>query len=367
MAKILLVSRKASPSAWLLARALRSQQHEVIFLTSYGEQVAHTQDIEFLAYFKKWNTLEATRLLPILLPLQPQIVHFVLDSHHISGAHLLLWSYAQARRSVVSGISLFHFEKNLGPHRWLRYLIQQSDIVTCPSVDALVFLRGLNMKSRKQGRTLLPPLLSENFRTSLSGGEVLEIEALLSDKKYLLRPFSQSSFDPETESSVTLARVLKERAVVLLGTQDNWSVPERKKFQKWLADQNLTEKWYLTGLPLPEDHRHLYEHAEALWLAHLDLSPFELTQYFARALETGTTVILDERQARLHAPLWRHGHNCWVIGPHSWQELLEKPSLKLSYPAGAHAGAASQKEFIDAPLNELNRLYNKALSQKAIL
>jgi len=80
MAKIILVSKYVNATSWQLAQALKSQQHEVVLLTSYGEiPPQDTQGIEFMGYFKKWSLLEGLRIIPGLFGLHPQILHVLLD------------------------------------------------------------------------------------------------------------------------------------------------------------------------------------------------------------------------------------------------------------------------------------------------
>ncbi len=58
MAKIILVSKRITATSWQLAQALRSKQHEVVILTSHGQEpLADLRDLEFMAYFKKWNSI----------------------------------------------------------------------------------------------------------------------------------------------------------------------------------------------------------------------------------------------------------------------------------------------------------------------
>lgn len=370
MAKILLVSKTISPTAWQLALALRAQQHQIIFLTSYGETVDNNNDIEILGFFKKWNTFETAQLVPALISMEPQIMHFILDTDSVSAAHMMLWAYTQTKPNVVFSISLLHVRRGLHKRNWIRYLIQQADIVTCPSVDTLAQLRGIDVRSSRQGRGLLPPVLAVPTDTHLLE-EQLEVEDLLKNQKYIVRPFSEVSFDSQAPYFQNLLKFLRKYKVVLLGSQDNWSLRERKRFQKWLSDEGLSDRWYLTGQNSSGHISTLLKGAEAFWLANLELTPVELTQFFKSALENATTLILDPIQARLHAPLWNNGKNCWILGEitdevrgeSALDELIQKQSLKLDY--NMESLQLSNKDLVDAPLNELNRLYNKALSLKA--
>jgi hypothetical protein len=362
MAKILLVCDKVTDTSWQLARSLRSQQHEVIFLTGQGESVKDTDGIEFMAYFKKWSALEGGRLIPALMTMRPQIVHFVLESDQVSNAHLILWSWIQSNSSVVFTMSLLHIEKGLSRRNWVRYLIQHSDIVTCPSVDSLAQLRGLEIKSHRQGRAVLPPVLSFQDEAVIHN-ETLELEELLNGQKYLIRPFAEPQFVPENYFFQELLRVLRVSKVVLFGSQDHWTLRERKKFQAWLQTEGVEKQWYLTGHQSLDEASSLIGRCQALWLADLDLSPMELTQYFLKAMDMNATLILNPKQARLHAPLWRNGQNCWITEG-STTELLAQKGLKLTYNLDRHS--IERKDLVDAPLNELNRLYHKSLAMKQL-
>ncbi len=364
MAKILLVCDQVTPTSWELAQALKSQQHQVIFLTGREQTVENTNGIDFMAFFKNWNAMEVARLLPTLVSMQPQIVHFVLESDRVTAAHLGLWGFAKARRSIVFTLTFLHVEKGLSRGQWVRYLVQQSDIVTCPSIDSLALLRGINIKTIRQGRAVLPPVLSFQEATSVPSDQDLEVEELLSGEPYLVRPFSQNHFDPQAPFFIELLQAMKIHVVVLLGSQDHWNLRERKQFQAWLQSEGLETRWLLTGHHSIEDAGHLIKNAEAIWLSNLDLSPIELTDYFLKAIDTTSTLILDSSQELLHAPLWRNGQNCWIQDQPAAQFFADK-SLKLAYQLDRHS--MERKSLVDAPLNELNRLYNKALSQKAIL
>ncbi|MGZ3744397.1 MAG: hypothetical protein ACXWRA_11205, partial [Pseudobdellovibrionaceae bacterium] len=96
MAKVILVTEKVNSTSWPLALSLKAQQHEVIFLTSYGEEASSIDGIRFMAYFKRWSVLEALRILPMLFSYEPQVLHILLDQTPLRGAHAILASYAKS-------------------------------------------------------------------------------------------------------------------------------------------------------------------------------------------------------------------------------------------------------------------------------
>lgn len=368
MAKIILVTEKLNPTAVRLAEALRSQQHQVTVVSSRDEEAALPADVSLLRPFEKWSLFEALRLVPVLVGLNPQVVHILLEEDRLNVAQIFLSAVSKALPNCVLTTSVLHIRHGLRLRNPVRYLLQESDVVTCSSVESLGALRGLNVKSPRQGRGLLPPVLdfSEDTESAHHFGPASELQAQLEGKKYVVMPFFETRFDATQPVFRRLLLLAAQRHVVLLGSFTAWSVRDRKRFQAWMNAQGLGSQWTLSGEMSAGDVRRLLASAEAFLIAGLSLSPREITEYFLRGVQAGTTIILDDRESTLHADLWRHGENCWILPKDhlfsSLQALLAKGSLHLAQSLPVELNL--QRDLIDAPLNELNRLYNRALSQK---
>lgn len=368
MAKIVLVSPHVTETTWQLARALKAQQHEVVLLTSYGESVDDTAGIEFMAYFKKWSLLEALKVIPGLFGMQAQILHLLLEEDSLNPAQAVLAAFARSHPNCILTTSLLHIRRGLGRTNLARYLIEESDIVTCPTVENLAELRGLNIRSRKQGRGILAPVLNLNQSQTPSAEEIIgerKITEVLADERYVVIPFHEGSFHPESDFFQRFRSVARKYKVVLWGSQSGWSLRSRKQFAQWTENENLQDRWVVTGSlsnPVLED---LLKGSEALILAGLPLTPVEITEYFLKAIQTHTTLILDSAQTSVHGGLWQDGLNCWIL--HSGfidteiEALLEKKSLRI---ADATKAITQERQWLDHPLNELNRLYSRALEQR---
>lgn len=370
MAKILLIAEKLSPTTLRLAGALRSQQHQVMLLSSRGETGVLPEGVELLGYFDRWSVTEAIKLTPMLYGLQPQILHFVLEEDRLNAAQVVLGLLAKGLPHCVLTTSLLHIRRGLRRRNPVRYLLLESDIITCPSVEALGSLRGLNVKSLRQGRGILPPALDLSTPTEeVDDGSGFDLEKSLAGRDYLVLPFFESCFDPHRASFRRLTLLASHRHTVLMGTWSSWSVRDRKKFQAWMQNKGLAGQWSLTGELNLHHHRRLLAGSEALVLAGLSLTPLETTEYFLRTIQSKTTLVLDERQAAIHSDLWKNGDNCWILPVSDLnsrlQDLLSKGTLRR--PQALAETISINRELVDAPLNELNRLYNKALSQKHIL
>lgn len=368
MAKIILVSKNVNATSWQLAQALKSQQHEVVLLTSYGEVPPQdTNGIEFMGYFKHWNLMEGLRIIPGLFGLQPQILHLLLDEDKMNTAQIILSTFAKSHPTCILTTSLLNIRIGLSRRNPVRYLIEESDIITCPTVEALGQLRGLNVRSPRQGRGILPPVLDLklNAKNHLSPDEEDEQRFLdlLAQEPYIVIPFRESRFRPESAAFTRIRTIAQKYKVVLWGSYSHWPSRDRKKFAAWMEEFQCGHHWVVTGPLTTSLNRLLLEKSAALFLAGQHLSPVEMTEYYMRAIQCHAVLILDSRQTSVHSDLWKNSVNCWVLNHQHLQKelikLLAKPHLHL--PENLSEQLAEDRHLIDSSLNDLNRLYNKAL------
>ncbi len=366
MAKIILVSKHVNATSWQLAQALKAQQHEVVLLTSHGEVPEDTSGIEFMGYFKRWSLLEGLRIIPGLFGLQPQILHILLEDDKMNPAQMVLSTFAKSHPTCVLTTSLLNIRYGLSRRNPVRYLIEESDIITCPTVETLGQLRGLNVRSTRQGRGILPPVLDlKNEATDVMSDEDDERFLFgLDQEPYVVVPFREASFAPESDSFVRIRTLAQKYKVVLWGSYSHWSLRERKKFAAWMDEFQCGSHWSVTG-PLSQPlGRLLLEKSSAFVLAGQNLSPVEMTEYYMRAIQSHAVLVLDSKQTSIHSDLWKNTVNCWVLNHHHLQrdliKLLAKPHLRL--PESLSEQLAEDRHLIDSSLNELNRLYNRALN-----
>lgn len=369
MAKIILVSKHVNATSWQLAQALKSQQHEVVLLTSYGEvPPQHTNGIEFMGYFKRWSLMEGLRIIPGLFGLQPQILHVVLEEDKLNPAQVILSTFAKSHPTCVLTTSLLNIRRGLSRRNPVRYLIEESDIITCPTVETLGQLRGLNVRSTRQGRGILPPVLdlkNETLKATVySDQEETQLIEQLTEGPYMVLPFREACFDSESENFVRIRTIAQKYKVVLWGSYSHWSLRDRKRFANWMNEFQCGHQWTVTGSLPSHVSQTLLEKSSAFVLAGQSLNPVEMTEYYMRAIESHAILILDSKQTSVHADLWKNAVNCWVLNHSQLQKdlvkLLAKSHLKL--PESLSKQLAEDRHLIDSSLNELNRLYNKALN-----
>jgi hypothetical protein len=374
MAKIILVTEKVNSTSWPLALSLRAQQHEVIFLTSHGEEASNADGIRFMAYFKKWSFLEGLRILPMLFSYEPQVLHIILDQTPLKGAHAVLASYAKSHPLIVLTTSLLQFEKRLRVGSPTRLLLQESDIVTCPSVDSLAKLRGLSVRSKKQGRGILPPALDlydstlvEEPHYEVPEAEIAAEESWarhLREEPFFVIPCFEKSFSADSIFFRRLARIAETHFVVLLGSNQNWPLRNRKVFEQWMEDHKLKNRWMFSGALPRSLEKELLKQTQCLILAGIGLSPQAISQFYLKAIQCNTPLVLDSKQASVHAHLWQKNVNCWILNHESLDKEFGSFLMKENFspPEGLHANLSEDRHLTDTPLNELNRLYTRALS-----
>jgi len=374
MAKIILVTEKVNSTSWPLALSLKAQQHEVIFLTSHGEEAANADGIRFMAYFKKWSFLEALRILPMIFSYEPQVLHIILDNTPLTAAHAVLASYAKSHPLMVLTTSLLQFERRLRTGSPTRLLLQESDIITCPSVDSLAKLRGMSVRSKKQGRGILPPALDLYESTMLEQPHYEESESEiaaeewsrhLKDEPYFVIPCFEKNFSADSLYFRRLARIAETHFVVLWGSNQDWPLRSRKLFETWMKSQGLGDRWMFSGALPASLERDLLKQTECLILAGIKLSPQAISQFYLKVIQCNTPLALDSKQASVHAHLWQKNINCWILNHESLDKEFSSFLAKENFrpPESLQEKLIEDRHLTDTPLNELNRLYTRALSQ----
>lgn len=366
MAKVVLICQNLESTSLELAASLNTQNHNVTLVTSMSEK-NHTpndpQNFEILFSFHQWNLVEALQFLPVLWTQKPDIIHIVLSQETISPALAVIAVFAKSLRHCVLSTSLMTLNKRLGRLRPLRYLIQESDIVTCPSVDSLSVLRGLQAP-RSQSRGVLPPILIQKNQTAESLQDYFP--SLGIDEEFVTLPLEKSGFQPDTLSFELIQLVAHHKYVVLLGSLDEWPLRERKQFYLWMEKHGLGRRWKVSGQISDSMKKSILKHSSLFVLAGLDLSPLELTQYFHLSIKSQTRLVIDSRQSLIYANLWRSGKNCWILNQKNILENLDNflRFENFGLPNEELKTLEENRQLMDAPLNELNRLYSRALALK---
>jgi len=108
MPKIAVISEHLTPQVLGLAQALHFQRHEVMIITSHGEEVPDNVPFQVLKFFKTWSAFEAIRFFPRLLGHAPDVWHFVFsikDSKKKPASHRPICLGSLGESSAKKGFS----------------------------------------------------------------------------------------------------------------------------------------------------------------------------------------------------------------------------------------------------------------------
>lgn len=360
MASILLVCLELNRTSDHLIRTLKAQSHDLTILTSKkaAENYDNSMNLNIMAYFDSFSVLENLRLLPIVLNVRPQIIYFFLESDQIPMGSMALLLIARSLGGIVVCTSLMNIKRGLHKLNVVRYLIEESDVVTCPTVETLAELRGLNVRSRKQGRSILPPGLDVPGNLSILKSSDEDVEP-----DYFVIPFLEPRFSPHSPFFARLKLCAQKYRVILWGSYDHWPLRERKAFATWMRNSGLQTRWRVTGQINDEESHQLLNLAQAVILAGIELSPIEINEIFAHAIQARARIVLDSTQSSMHPSLWRHDQNSWILSSRNLNEslVLWLSKEKFNLPEEVSEKLAKERHLIDHPMNELNRLFTRAL------
>ncbi len=372
MAKILIVARHLHPTALDLAHSLQ-HNHEINVVTSRAEDFSGTYDFPILCFFQSWNFLEALRFLPVLIQTPPDIVHFLCENENLNIAEIFIAEWASRFHTSLLSTSLFRLHDRVGWGSPLRHLLESSHVVTCANVPMMSHLRGLNVKSRRQARGILPPLLkvASEVQNHAEGIEQPEPEWFerIQNRRLIVIPFGLKSLDFDDSTIEYAIKFPKEYFIVFIGSYSDWSLRDKKAFSHFLENSPLKGRWLLTGDMDESQILHLMTYAEALFVAQLELSALEINRWLLLGSSAPISIIMDTNQASIHSQIWRNRENCWILSMFEPRkdlfEILALPSLRL-YSSSLQSLKNSLSHQLDSPVNELNRLYQRALNEKSL-
>ncbi|MFZ4403848.1 MAG: hypothetical protein ACOYOK_07075 [Pseudobdellovibrionaceae bacterium] len=371
MALMLVVSEVWNPTLEHLCRSLLAQQHDVRLLTTKKIEFKTPgilQNLQTLTFFKSWSIAESLRLLPWLVHQRPQVIHLVLEDEKIRPAMWVLAAFARSFPGCILTTSFLHLEKDLRGFSALSFLVKESDIITGPSLAALAQLRGVAVRSARQGRGLLPPVLNATPPEANTNehSDLSYLDVLKKMQRPLALPFFIEDWPGSQTYTETIEKLRPKSDLVFCGS---WMHSQRKKRKRW-TEWMTTFHWWVTGELTDSIEVQLLSQCEALFLAGMDINTVELAYWINKALKAKTALVIDDKQSKVYQHLWKNEVNCWVLplqkngslNPKAFSDWLTESSWDL--PESLNEHILSQKQWLDSPFNELNRLYMKALAHK---
>ncbi len=335
MAKIAIISEFPDAATWSLAECLWEQKQDVLLITSRDAVIDLVPNFPLMTPFRKWNGLEAIKLFPRLLQFNPDVIHFVFSKSH-SRVRLAHWLLAPALAAI--------------PNKALA-LSSFSELNFKNRID-LSFLRFFNLMTfgtrnhlMKVKRSMTEPPLSDVL-PPIELQDPANSARLREDLENMVKKLGKFVVLPQAPPSAEVASLLRKVGFETLVISEKF---------------NFNTPYFATGPLTRAEKNYVIKSAQALWLAGLDLSVAELKffQELSRSLEK-PVLISPEQNETLPGLCW-HLKSGWILdqGLATLEEILRtNPGLELT----GRFQSISSGENLDTSLNELLRLYSRALS-----
>lgn len=347
MAKIALVCKEIHPIVLSLANQLIAHKNELIIITSKDSEVPKNIEAQVLRPFQKWSALEAFRLFAKLMGNMPDVFHFVFTNTNQSPttAHIVLSQLIQPIPGRVVASSFFHSPYVISPLRMKLFLFG-NHLVTWGTSSHLITARRSFSIPKNSLTEVIPPLSDETIQSTETHSNQME-QLLNSLGDYLLIPGNPEDFYKKTKSWQLLTN-RKMKLVFLC---------ERPAQRKHTLDH-----FYL-GNPYGVDLLYAIQESKGILLAFSDLSLLELQQFYQWSHLTGTPLLVRPRQLEMYPGLVVENKTGWILesGEQSLDQLLKtNPELRIQRKQDLQP----MLDIIDSTMNELNRMYNKAIAHR---
>jgi len=370
MSKILVVARELSEATWNFTTALKNQGHTVVVLTSKNQAAKNTDpNIQIHFYFKKWTLWESLQYVPFLFKENFEIVHFYIESKDFGYSQMGLLAILNWDPSILISTSIMNL--NLEPKRFssLRWLLERSDLVTTSTLEMMAALRGLNIRNSRQTRGLLPPLLDIKLKADFTQAED---NSLLHSQLLQKNPFLIIPIEAESDLVQGYLQELSELAnyfhLVICFVESEIPLHHKKRLEN-LLNHHIGHHWAFMFNATEERVHSLATRSHGLLLAGQNFKPLEFSKWIRWAFLAQTPPLIDDEQSKMYEALWEDQKNCKIFRRyhlqkdyHIWVKnpgVFDKIDLSTTL--------TDKKEIMDAPLNQLQRLYNKALGRKSFV
>jgi hypothetical protein len=293
------------------------------------------------------------------LRIQPDLVYFLFEDDRLN------WM----ERALVETIGALPFQPMAvsflglllpGKYRKMKRLLKRADLLTLPSRQNLIDLRGISSNSKRQLRTLLAPLPSLRNLNDQSDEKADEILAALGPGPFWMAPWNLAYFQTNLGFFESTA---KEKTWIFLGDRSQWN------FHEINSVKELTREWknkpFWSGHLNQAETLKLLKASQVLVLAGQFMKPGDFVDLASLAALAASHVILDTQQIELLSGLWTVGENCTLLDLANYDQQLENRWASGSLiPAAARRRTRSAAVVVDEHLNELNRWITKALADR---
>jgi hypothetical protein len=363
MAKIGIVTRSVDPLRLQLALALKSQQHEIIFITSQKDSNETENTFQSLRFFNDWSLPEATQFFLKTWNSLPEILHFTFGESSKDLPHSGHCWLAQLTRAIPGKVIATSFFGPVEKGVMAKILTLQSDIVTASTRESLMLLKRKKWMNSYCETEVLPPLYTYFKADNKKQSPHPELI-------HLCQQISPFAFFPQWPK-IPQGQVLHHQMFIL--------VHEKRSQMKALRNRKSSpffdpEKAFFTGLSfdsasdLELQHHFLktaISKARFVVTAFQDIPLTLLQRIHQIATKYQVPVVATPLQTEMLPGLCIDRRNGFLVRtPQDLEKILLKPidDGLLENPifeTGSH-------HLSDHSVNELSRLYLKARSKKLL-
>lgn len=376
-----------SAFAFDIIRGVAASAHQVHALSTYDRAHPHLDlqhpseqplDFEILRPFEKWSWFEVPRLIPILMRLRPQIMHFIQPHAEALAGWTNAMSVLPALQPVLGNpriVSSF-FDLNEATLDRQRFVLLHSDTITVASpMQKIMLEKWLKVYGSDTPVVVVPPpLAEENYVVDVN-------EALrASIRDFVAKPARRNIVLPGDLRDQCQRKVLfsllresltavSDLQIVFAGSWQGIGQRERHELLAEFAAPEIAARVLFTGKLPDSAERELLNFATVVFAACLAPAGLSLMRVARRALEAEAVLLLSAEQAANDTLPWLHGTNAFIADP---TEAGMGLALAQALEAVENRGFAKQhlrqfalSEVIDQPVNIINRIYAQLAEREA--
>ncbi len=331
--------------------------NEIYFVTQNdkdSELIGYHPKVQILRAFRKWNFIEAAKLLPVLFQIKADIFHFIQPQKKIGLSHAFPILAAFAKTINTQNIlSLIDFDPKLSPG--LEAMIAASQLVSVidPSQAAPIQTRFRRLE--------IECLPARAFQDSSSLEEFEDPQ----ETTYIFLPENFDQYDQAANLIRVLVAILKsfpEMHLVCSGSLLDFDLKKRREIMQSLAPIGSKVQW--TG-PLSRKKKISYlKSAHAVVFSGLRFSPHLIHENLGLALAAQANIIMTTRQvATSQLPIQNNVHAKVIEESQTesaLKELLSTPEIRKLMRN--NLAQLKQLHSEDELGNRLSRMYTKILS-----
>lgn len=347
MARIAIVSEFINEQVLEFARSLRSQHHDIFLVTGVDQRIDDSSNFQILQFFRTWSAAEAAKFFFKVLPMNPEIWHFVYPDHENMNpklAHIVLANLVRVfPRKVVATTFYDCVPETMAT----KMFVKSCDIITTATREDLMTLKRNLWPSKFCELEVLPPL-ETYMATTKNPYQKFELEA--EDLSILVKNATPYIFVPSTKPAYIEWQEVEDVHKMIFNCR------RRRK---------SAVNFYFTGGNLDAaQFEFLIKNSSAVLIAFQSIPMSDLLMLQRLCAKHQIPIIANSRQAEALPGICIPKRNGFIVRNKLQFQMLVSTNAKFELASPLFEVIKS--EVLDTSMNELNRLYNKVRSKKEL-